>query len=166
MIELWECSEADCDALIDISYKAPWEKKVVYCRWHMKRPKQPPKPQGYEVFVGPTDVEHVSHRVGECFYCGFVENLTRDHVIPKSRGKQYRGPWNCVWACEFCNRKKANKDLAVWLRDMVHFAPTHPKYEAIVARTANIVNHLLTDDYHAQLRLHRIKIDPQHRESA
>lgn len=46
-----------------------------------------------------------------CLYCGsqFSQNLlTRDHVLPASRGGQ--SVWeNCVTACERCNHKKADR---------------------------------------------------------
>lgn len=46
-----------------------------------------------------------------CCYCGGVfssVDLTRDHVIPKSRGGANN--WtNCVTACHSCNSRKGNK---------------------------------------------------------
>ncbi len=43
-----------------------------------------------------------------CQYCGSHEDLTFDHVIPRSRGGQTT--WdNVVAACAPCNLKKANK---------------------------------------------------------
>lgn len=46
----------------------------------------------------------------ECQYCGSKENLTIDHVIPKSKGGQ--DTWeNLVACCGFCNLKKGNKLL-------------------------------------------------------
>jgi hypothetical protein len=46
-----------------------------------------------------------------CLYCGeqFPSSaLTRDHVIPASRGGE--SVWeNCVTACERCNHRKANR---------------------------------------------------------
>lgn len=48
-----------------------------------------------------------------CQYCGVrmpTEELSIDHVIPKSRGG--KTAWeNCVLACIRCNTKKANKTL-------------------------------------------------------
>ncbi len=42
-----------------------------------------------------------------CQYCGSDEELTFDHVVPKSRGGQTR--WdNVVAACSPCNLRKAN----------------------------------------------------------
>ena len=46
----------------------------------------------------------------ECQYCGSKENLTIDHVIPRSKGGQ--NTWdNLVTCCVTCNLKKANKSL-------------------------------------------------------
>jgi 5-methylcytosine-specific restriction endonuclease McrA len=46
-----------------------------------------------------------------CMYCGVQpgpENLTIDHVLPKSRGGV--SSWtNCVLACLECNKRKANR---------------------------------------------------------
>ncbi len=43
-----------------------------------------------------------------CQYCGAQEDLTFDHVIPRSRGG--RTTWeNVVAACAPCNRRKANR---------------------------------------------------------
>ena len=46
----------------------------------------------------------------ECQYCGDPEDLTFDHVIPRSKGG--RTTWeNVVTACSPCNLRKANKSL-------------------------------------------------------
>lgn len=46
-----------------------------------------------------------------CLYCGVqfpANRLTRDHVVPASRGG--RSVWeNCVTACERCNHRKADR---------------------------------------------------------
>ncbi len=42
-----------------------------------------------------------------CQYCGAIDNLTLDHVIPKSRGGS--STWdNLVTACKTCNSKKGD----------------------------------------------------------
>ena len=52
----------------------------------------------------------------ECQYCGSGQELTFDHVIPRSRGGQTT--WeNVVAACSPCNLRKANKmprDIRMW----------------------------------------------------
>lgn len=52
---------------------------------------------------------HVFLRDGfECVYCGATEDLTFDHVIPRSRGG--RTTWeNIVTACSPCNLKKGGR---------------------------------------------------------
>lgn len=43
----------------------------------------------------------------ECVYCGSSDNLTIDHVIPKSKGGRHT--WkNVVTACKTCNAEKAD----------------------------------------------------------
>lgn len=45
---------------------------------------------------------------GRCQYCGTSENLTIDHVIPKSKGG--KDTWeNLVTACTVCNHRKGNR---------------------------------------------------------
>lgn len=46
----------------------------------------------------------------KCAYCGSDDNLTMDHIVPKSRGGQSN--WeNLVTACHPCNNRKDNKLL-------------------------------------------------------
>jgi len=40
-----------------------------------------------------------------CVYCGATEDLTLDHVIPRSRGGSH-APENLVTACRSCNSRK------------------------------------------------------------
>lgn len=44
---------------------------------------------------------------GACLYCGSTENLTQDHVIPKSRGGK-NGLHNKQLLCRNCNREKGD----------------------------------------------------------
>lgn len=47
----------------------------------------------------------------ECVYCGSQDNLTLDHVKPKSRGG--KNTWkNLVTACKSCNQTKGDKPLS------------------------------------------------------
>lgn len=42
-----------------------------------------------------------------CRYCGTVKGLTKDHIIPKSRGgKNSKNNYQVL--CEFCNKNKSN----------------------------------------------------------
>lgn len=47
-----------------------------------------------------------------CAYCGALDNLTKEHVIPRSfgssEGRDHR--WIVVWACTVCNGKKSSLD--------------------------------------------------------
>ncbi|MBP2143936.1 5-methylcytosine-specific restriction endonuclease McrA [Methanococcus voltae] len=55
----------------------------------------------------------------KCIYCGCTENLTKDHIIPKSINVNERckdcdnvqGIHNIIWACKSCNSKKGKKGL-------------------------------------------------------
>ena len=42
-----------------------------------------------------------------CVYCGSTENLTIDHVRPRSRGGETSAS-NCVTACLTCNQAKGS----------------------------------------------------------
>lgn len=61
----------------------------------------------------------------ECQYCGSNNDLTFDHLIPRSRGG--RTTWqNVVTACSPCNLRKANKmpkDIGMW-PSQTPFQPT------------------------------------------
>lgn len=50
----------------------------------------------------------------ECAYCGTRHELTRDHIIPRSRGGT-DDPSNLVWACRNCNAAKGNRTPQEWL---------------------------------------------------
>lgn len=61
-----------------------------------------------------------------CQYCGAYDNLTLDHVIPKSRGGKTN--WdNLATACKRCNSRKGDHtpeevDMPLWQR------PFHPSF--------------------------------------
>ena len=67
-----------------------------------------------------------------CLYCGVdfpVRDLSRDHVVPSSRGG--RDVWtNCVTACRRCNNRKGNKtpEQAGMELLAVPFAPNRHEY--------------------------------------
>lgn len=49
-----------------------------------------------------------------CVYCGASENLSIDHVVPRSKGGGNE-PENLSTACMPCNTSKRDRDLADWL---------------------------------------------------
>lgn len=64
--------------------------------------------------------KHISNRIGACHYCGFIGNMTKDHVQPRYIRRQ--GPENVphlkVDACEPCNQRKNDKtyeEFRSWL---------------------------------------------------
>lgn len=63
-----------------------------------------------------------------CAYCGHVDHkgLTRDHIVPLSRGG--RDTWlNCCACCRHCNAIKGSRTLEElgWELLYVPYAPTH-----------------------------------------
>lgn len=73
-----------------------------------------------------------------CLYCGetFEDRfLTRDHVIPQSRGGS--DTWsNCVTACAKCNHSKGNRTPEEWGR-LLLAVPFHPNWSEYLY----LVNH-------------------------
>ena len=57
-----------------------------------------------------------------CNYCGCSDNLSLDHMIPRSAGGPDTGE-NLVWACRSCNSSKGTKDLLVWMKAKDKFPP-------------------------------------------
>lgn len=56
--------------------------------------------------------------MGFCSYCGAWGMMTRDHVVPKSRGGTCIVP-----ACHRCNCSKGDLDLWQWLQLLPLDAP-------------------------------------------
>ena len=48
-----------------------------------------------------------------CIYCGAPENLTTEHILPRSRGGE-DVPDNVVRVCKSCNSSKGAKGLYEW----------------------------------------------------
>ena len=72
-----------------------------------------------------------------CLYCGITfsrRELTRDHVVPRSRGG--KDTWeNCVTACKRCNHHKGNRlldDVPGMELLALPYAPNHAEYLALV----------------------------------
>ncbi len=64
-----------------------------------------------------------------CAYCGYTfdpKHLSRDHIIPTSRGG--KDQWiNIITACKCCNIEKNNRTPTEWGYDLL-FAPYVPNY--------------------------------------
>ena len=64
-----------------------------------------------------------------CVYCSSKENLTLDHIIPKSKGGL--NTWeNLVTACRECNRKKDDKMLSETTL-ILSIVPKAPSYYSL-----------------------------------
>lgn len=53
----------------------------------------------------------------KCVNCGSKEDLTIDHLNPKSKGGR-NTIWNLATMCSRCNEKKGNRLMHKWLRLM------------------------------------------------
>lgn len=53
------------------------------------------------------------HWNNSCAYCGSTENLTLDHLTPKSKGGTDRVT-NLICACTQCNKDKAHAKWSEW----------------------------------------------------
>lgn len=49
----------------------------------------------------------------QCAYCGSIENITQDHMIPLCRGGEH-SPENIVPACNSCNARKNARTPLEW----------------------------------------------------
>ena len=50
----------------------------------------------------------------ECVFCGSLENLSTDHLIPKNRGGNNSAD-NLVITCKSCNSSRGDKGVFEWL---------------------------------------------------
>lgn len=65
----------------------------------------------------------------ECAYCGSVENITIDHVIPQSKGGTDTTK-NVVCCCRSCNQSKGHKPWEEWYYSQEFFCETrHQKIQ-------------------------------------
>ena len=55
-----------------------------------------------------------------CLHCGAKDRLTRDHLIPRSRGGDADAE-NIVTCCASCNSARGNMDLMLWYRGQRRF---------------------------------------------
>ena len=51
----------------------------------------------------------------QCQYCGSTDNLTIDHIIPRSKGGARWDSNNCTTACRSCNQAKGTLSVAEFL---------------------------------------------------
>ncbi len=76
-----------------------------------------------------------------CAYCGkiFQEcDLTRDHIVPTSRGGE--DTWmNCVTACSVCNGKKGDKLLSECNLSLVYVPYVPNRYENLILENRAIL---------------------------
>jgi len=76
-----------------------------------------------------------------CVYCGTKENLTIDHVKPKSKGG--KNSWdNLVTCCGTCNVTKGDKPLEVFLKESgltMRQEPYRPTYMEFLSQHKNIL---------------------------
>ena len=69
----------------------------------------------------------------QCIYCGAAENLSHEHIVPKSLKINDRCPTcdkiqaihNQVWACRSCNSRKGARGLYQFFRELL---PDDKKY--------------------------------------
>jgi 5-methylcytosine-specific restriction endonuclease McrA len=63
----------------------------------------------------PADWTALQRAWAGCAYCGAVDALQRDCVLPVSRGGRYTLD-NVVPACRSCNTSKCNAEVTTWMR--------------------------------------------------
>lgn len=77
-----------------------------------------------------------------CAYCGHqfvgISNLSRDHIVPKSRGGQ--DVWgNVVTACKTCNQRKGSKLLKECGLELLYVPYAPNFYESLILLNRNIL---------------------------
>lgn len=82
-----------------------------------------------------------------CAYCGerFRKgNLTRDHIVPKSRGGA--DVWeNCTTCCRYCNQEKRDRTPAEWGHDLLYvpYAPSRWEHFILAARKGILADQMV-----------------------
>jgi predicted restriction endonuclease len=76
----------------------------------------------------------------ECAYCGETENLTLDHITPRSKGGTDRVT-NVLCACKECNISKGHQMWSDWYLNQEFF--TTERLSKIVEWQKKIVNNEL-----------------------
>jgi hypothetical protein len=62
----------------------------------------------------------------KCIFCGAPDNLTREHIVPKTLKVNERcgtcghiqGVHNIIWSCKSCNSAKAQKGLYTYFKEL------------------------------------------------
>lgn len=55
-----------------------------------------------------------------CAYCGSKENLTKEHIVPVTKGGA-TSKKNIIPACLSCNSAKSNKEFTAWFKKQAFF---------------------------------------------
>ena len=55
-----------------------------------------------------------------CYYCGSIDNLTVDHLIPRISGGTDDSD-NLIWACRSCNSSKQGRCMLAWMKKKESF---------------------------------------------
>lgn len=76
----------------------------------------------------------------KCAYCGSTENLTIDHIIPRSKGGSNLAT-NVLCSCKECNNDKGRDDVWEWYSKQEFF--TRERECAIVDWTSAVDNKAL-----------------------
>jgi 5-methylcytosine-specific restriction endonuclease McrA len=81
-----------------------------------------------------------------CYYCGSVDHLVVDHLIPRVKGGPDEAD-NLIWACRACNSSKQGKDMLAWMKIKAVFPPLLllRRYTKIVARFCENHGHMEED---------------------
>lgn len=74
-----------------------------------------------------------------CCYCGGVERLAVDHLIPRIKGGADDSD-NLILACRSCNSSKGGRDMLAWMNDRGEFPSVLllRRYVKIVARHCDV----------------------------
>lgn len=69
------------------------------------------------------DDEKIKLQTGQiCNYCGSIDRLALDHILPQKFGGQDDAE-NLIFACRTCNSSKGKKDLMEWMNFRGQFLP-------------------------------------------
>lgn len=102
-------------------YKAPQAIKLEKCERFVK----------VETAFNKKNLFYRDHK--QCQYCGIkpgIEQLTNDHVVPKSLGG--KTSWlNCTTACRLCNAKKGNLTLEKSGMTLLSI-PARPTFDPVI----------------------------------